>query len=130
MTGKIGHKRTQFFGRSKRSRRVDVLVDMKILTTTATVLLLCGLSSSALAGRGNPSGTGQPSQSCQVTMVTPGHSMSARGSAFNPNGVSGAVYANPTSRGGTASGNSHVVAQYDVACYHQTQRVAKQSSHH
>src|SRR6266480_203541 len=124
MTGKIRHKRIEFFGRYKRSRRVDVLVDMKILTTTATVLLLCGLSSSALAGRGNPSGTGQPSQSCQVTMVTPGHAANARGSAFNPNGVSGAVYANPTSRGGLSSGNTRVVAQYDVACYQQTARVA------
>jgi hypothetical protein len=130
MTGEIGHKRKEVFGRSKRGRRVDVLVDMKILPTTATILLLCGLSSAALAGRGNPSGTGQPNQSCQVTMVTPGHAMSAGGSAFNPNGVSGAVYANPTSRGGIASGNSHVVAQYDVACYHQTQRVAKQSGSH
>jgi hypothetical protein len=30
-------------------------------------------------------------------------------------------YANPESQGGTASGNWHVVAQYDVACYHFTQ---------
>jgi len=107
------------------------LIDMKILiTTTAVVLSVGGLNSSALAGRGNPAGTGQPSQSCEVTMVTPGHAMSARGSAFNPSGVSGAVYANPTSRGGIASGNTHVVAQYDVACYHQTQRVARQSGRH
>ena len=54
--------------------------------------------------------------------------INARGSAFNPNGVSGAVYANPTSRGGIASGNSHVVAQYDVACYHQTNRVMRQAA--
>ena len=33
----------------------------------------------------------------------------------------GAVYANPTSQGGVSSGNSHVVAQYDVACFQQTQ---------
>ena len=131
MMGRIGHtKEGNFSGDPNAADEVDVLVDMKILPITATVLLLCGLSSSALAGPGNPSGTGQPSQSCQVTMVTPGHAMSARGSAFNPNGVSGAVYANPTSRGGIASGNSHVVAQYDVACYHQTQRVAKQSGSH
>lgn len=130
MTGRIGRKRKRSFLGAKCSRGVDVLVDMKILITTATVLLLCGLSGAVLAGRGNPAGTGQPSQSCQVTMVTPGHAMSARGSAFNPNGVAGAVYANPTSRGGVASGNSHVVAQYDVACYHQTQRVAKQSGSH
>ena len=28
-------------------------------------------------------------------MVTPGHAATARGSAFNPNGVAGAVYACP-----------------------------------
>ena len=44
----------------------------------------------------------------------------ARGSAFNENGVAGTVYANPTSQGGTSSGNSHVVSQYDVACYQQS----------
>ena len=128
MTGTLRHEGKKFVSSGPRAADQSIfLVDMKTLTTTAAVVLLCGLSSAALAGRGNPSGTGQPSASCEVTMVTPGHAMNARGSAFNPNGVSGAVYANPTSRGGTASGNSHVVAQYDVACYHQTQRVAKQS---
>ena len=100
---------------------------MKKSKITLAALLLFVATGSVLAGRGNPAGTGQPSQSCQVTMVTPGHAATARGSAFNPNGVSGAVYANPTSRGGVASGNSHVVAQYDVACFHQTNRVARQS---
>jgi len=32
----------------------------------------------------------------------------------------GTVYANPTSQGGTSSGNTHVVSQYDVACYQQS----------
>jgi len=59
-------------------------------------------------------------------MTTPGNAMSARGSAFNPNGVSGAVYANPTSQGGVSSGNTHVVAQYDVACFQQQNRLNNQ----
>jgi len=59
-------------------------------------------------------------------MNQPGNAISAPGSAFNPNGVSGGVYANPDSRGGTASGNSHVVAQYDVACFQQALRALKQ----
>src|SRR5207248_9085153 len=86
------------------------------------------MGSSAFALDPHTSGAkGQPSQSCSVTMVTPGHAATARGSAFNPNGVAGAVYANPTSRGGIASGNSHVVAHYDVAWFQQTNRLPKPS---
>jgi len=99
---------------------------MKKSKILLTVVLLSTATGLVLAG--NPPGTGQPNQSCQVTMVTPGKAVNARGSAFNPNGVSGAVYANPTSRGGVSSGNSHVVAQYDVACFQQTNRVNKQAA--
>jgi opacity protein-like surface antigen len=65
--------------------------------------------------------TGQPSQSCQDTNppAFPGNTGNSPGSAFN--GSAGAVYANPDAQGGTSSGNSHVVAQYDVACFQQTQ---------
>jgi hypothetical protein len=65
--------------------------------------------------------TGQPSQSCQATdpPAFPGNTANAPGSAFN--GSAGNVYANPGSQGGVSSGNSHVAAQYDVACFQQTQ---------
>src|SRR5437763_14369058 len=97
----------------------------KLMTTLA---VSCALGSSAFALDPHTSGTkGQPSQSCSVTMVTPGHAATARGAAFNPKGVAGAVYANPTSRGGIAAGHSHVVAQYYGAGFQQTTRVAKQS---
>ncbi len=94
----------------------------KLMTT---LTLSCALGGMALAGNPHPGGTGQPNQSCEntQTMVTPGNAALARGSAFNPNGVSGAVYANPTSQGGISSGNPHVTAQYDVACFQQTARV-------
>jgi hypothetical protein len=52
--------------------------------------------------------------------MQPGRSISAPGSAFNPFGTAGAVYANPGSQGGISSGNSHVVSQYDVACFQQS----------
>ena len=92
---------------------------------TSRGALCCVLGSTGFAGDPHSGGTkGQPNQSCEVTMVTPGKAATARGSAFNPNGVAGAVYANPTSRGGISSGNTHVVAQYDVACFQQTARVA------
>jgi hypothetical protein len=83
------------------------------------------LSNTALAGS-NPSGTGQPNQECED--IHPGHAASARGSAFNENGKAGTVYANPDSTGGIHSGNTHVVSQYDVACYQQSLRIANQSA--
>ncbi len=57
---------------------------------------------------------GQPNQSCQAEPSTPGGSASAPGSAFNPNGTAGAVYAG---NGTNNAVNSHTVAQYDVACF-------------
>jgi opacity protein-like surface antigen len=54
---------------------------------------------------------GQPNKTCPTPPTVPG---------FNTSGFSktaDAHYANPTSQGGTSSGNPHVVAQYDVACF-------------
>ena len=95
----------------------------RFLVTAGTVLALGGVSATgALAADPHSGGaTGQPSQSCGATTppAFPGNTGSAPGSAFN--GTAGNVYANPTSQGGLSSGNSHVVAQYDVACFQQTQ---------
>jgi hypothetical protein len=102
---------------------------MKKLITTLAVVLCCSLGGVALAGDPHTSGTkGQPNQSCEVSMVHPGHAATARGSAFNDSGVAGAVYANPTSQGGISSGNTHVVSQYDVACFQQANRTLQQSA--
>ena len=60
---------------------------------------------------------GQPNQSCQVSLVTPGQSASAPGSAFNPNGTAGMVYAGQQPQN---SGNPMAVSQYDVACFQVT----------
>jgi hypothetical protein len=62
----------------------------------------------------NPAGpaTGQPSQS--ETVAPPGHSSTGFAKAE-------LVYANPGSQGGTSSGNSHVVSQYDVAGFQCSQ---------
>jgi hypothetical protein len=61
-------------------------------------------------------GAAQPNQSCETTGTTPGHSASARGSAFNPNGIAGTHYAGEQPRN---SKNPKSVSQYDVACSHQ-----------
>ena len=60
-----------------------------------------------------PTKTGQPSQSCEDLGNQPGRSMSAPGSAFNPDGKAGSVYAGEQPQN---SRNMASVSQYDVAC--------------
>jgi hypothetical protein len=57
---------------------------------------------------------GQPDQSCEDDPFTPGNSTNAPGSAFNPDGVSGSVYAGE--QPGINDKNDHSVSQYDTAC--------------
>ena len=66
----------------------------------------------------NPSGTGQPNQSCGSLAApnTPGNAASATGSAFNPSGKAGTVYAGQQTQN---SKNPLSVSQYDVACFQQ-----------
>lgn len=99
---------------------------MKRVATGILFAFALGLSGIVPAvAAGNPSGTGQPSQTClsSTALMEPGNAASASGSAFNenPGGTSGSVYANPDAQGGLSSGNSHVVAQYDVACFQVSQ---------
>ena len=91
----------------------------RLMRLAAVVWLSCAVGGIAFAGNPHLGGaTGQPSKECEGTTL--GRSASAPGAAFNENGKAGAVYANPTSQGGISSGNTHVVSQYDVACYQQS----------
>jgi hypothetical protein len=97
---------------------------MRRFLITAGTILAIGAASAAGALADDPhsgGATGQPGQSCQATdpPAFPGNTANSPGSAFN--GSAGNVYANPTSQGGISSGNPHVAAQYDVACFQQTQ---------
>ncbi len=65
----------------------------------------------------SPGTQGQPNQSCQVSLVTPGNAATAPGSAFNPGGTAGGVYAGQQAQN---SNNTHSVSQYDVACFQNT----------
>jgi len=87
-----------------------------LLCTATFVIGGAGVAAAA----GNPAGTGQPSQTCgdPNAGMRPGHSMTAPGSAFNPDGKAGTVYAGEQPQN---SRNPHSVSQYDVACYHVTQ---------
>jgi len=73
--------------------------------------------SATIALAANPSGSGQPGAECgaENAWVMPG--------GFSTGGFANAEahYANDDSTGGLASGNWHVVSQYDVACYQLTQ---------
>jgi hypothetical protein len=97
---------------------------MKRFVGAVALVAALALSSGGLALAADPhtsGSTGQPSQSCQATNppAFPGNTGSSPGSAFN--GTANGIYANPNTQGGISSGNSHVVAQYDVACFQQTQ---------
>lgn len=79
-------------------------------------LLLPAAGVALAASTGN---TGRPNQSCgsQASPNTPGNAASAPGSAFNPGGQAGSVYAGQQTQN---SGNGQA-SQYDVACFQQNQ---------
>jgi hypothetical protein len=94
-----------------------------IVALVASVAALLVATMPAL-GAPNPSGTGQPSQTCLSSSTTanePGQSANAPGSAFNETGpgTSGTVYAG-NGVSATTAGSPHAVSQYDVACFQVT----------
>jgi hypothetical protein len=82
---------------------------------TATAFAAAG-APAAMAGSGNPSGTGPPNQTCQdieSSNVLPSTGAgNSPGSVFNEpiNGSAGGT-------GGAAYNNAGAPSQYDVACY-------------
>jgi hypothetical protein len=60
---------------------------------------------------------GAPTNTCGPdNPVTPGASVSAPGSVFNPSGQSGTVYAGNTGTASLAANSNVAVSQYDTAC--------------
>ena len=84
---------------------------IKLIGTALSIAALTGAAPAL--GAANPSGTGQPNQSCEdVGTGPPGIVSTTNG--FATQAVN--VYANPTAQSGVA-GNDHTVSQYDVACF-------------
>jgi hypothetical protein len=87
-------------------------------------VMLAGLGGVTAAADTSPNGPGQPgtpNTTCQQFTVTPGSSVTAAGSVFNPNGTAGTVYAGNPGTASLANANSvHAVSQYDIACFQQT----------
>ena len=90
---------------------------MRVLLLALVMALLVALLAAPAFAAANPSGTGQPSQSCGSKTAPNGPS------GFDSGGFSNAEqrYANPDAQGGTSSGNPKVVSQYDVACFQVSQ---------
>jgi len=90
----------------------------KLMVLVATMF---ALAAAPAFGAGNPSGTGQPSQTCLSSTAPsePGNAASAPGSAFNENGgIAGSMYAGSQPQN---SSNPKSVSQYDVACFQVSQ---------
>ena len=85
-----------------------------VLTLGMAYLLSVSAAGAALAADPHTTAAGQPGQSCQAQVATPGNSASAPGSAFNTGGVAGTHYAGTQPQN---SNNPHSVSQYDVACF-------------
>jgi hypothetical protein len=87
----------------------------KVSMVLLVVALMLAVPLSTALAASPPTTAGQPNQSCEDPgMTTPGHSTGAPGSAFNPNGVAGTMYAGEQPQN---SVNPHSVSQYDVACF-------------
>lgn len=95
---------------------------MRKIFVAACLAALCAIGTGGALAASNPSGTGQPSQTCVETSTAanePGQAAQAPGSAFNENGgTAGGVYAGNQPQN---SNNPKSVSQYDVACYQVTQ---------
>ncbi len=92
-------------------------------------LAIVGLSVvSIVSADPSPNGPGQPGApgtTCGSSnaLTTPGSSVSARGSAFNPDGIAGMVYAgNPGTASLLHANSPHAISQYDIACFQVSQR--------
>jgi hypothetical protein len=90
-------------------------------------LAIVGLSIASIAcADTSPNGPGQPgapNTTCGSSNAntTPGVSNIAPGSPFNGSGVAGTVYAGNNGTASLIANNSHVVSQYDIACFQVSQ---------
>ncbi len=91
------------------------------ITLIAAAAFALAPTSTVAQGRPDPGwlsphhATGQPGAECgdEDALETPGNSASAPGSAFNPDGHAGTVYAGEQDQN---SKNTASVSQYDIAC--------------
>jgi hypothetical protein len=91
---------------------------MRRIAAIIVSLAATALAAAPALSAPNPSGTGQPSQSCQdVGTGPPGITSTTNG--FATRAV--IVYAGSPDTESFVNGNPHAVSQYDVACYQFSQ---------
>jgi len=88
----------------------------KLLPVAAALVVLLGAT--AAPGARNPSGTGQPNQSCQKEPTGPA-GITSTSNGFATIAVN--VYAGSPGTPSLANGNAAAVSQYDVACFQVSQ---------
>jgi hypothetical protein len=97
---------------------------VRIVMTSVGCVIALTMATAVSAGALVTPTTGQPGASagntCPGTAGTPGNSVSAPGSTFNPNGQSGSVYAGNTGTHSLAANSTAAVSQYDAACFRPT----------
>ena len=94
---------------------------VKGITVALLVAALAFLAATPAFADTNPSGTGQPGQTCLTDptgFTEPGNASSSPGSPFNETlpGIGGQNYAGNGS-GSSNANSTNAVSQYDVACY-------------
>ena len=97
---------------------------MKRIAAALGLVVTLAVAATPSLAASNPSGTGQPSQTCLSSTAPsePGQAATAPGSAFNETGpgTAGVVYAG-NGISATTAGSSNAVSQYDVACFQVSQ---------
>jgi len=91
---------------------------MRQAAAVLAVLAASAASAAPALPAANPSGTGQPSQSCQAEPTGP-PGITSTTNGFATRAVN--VYAGSPGTPSLANGNAHAVSQYDVACFQVSQ---------
>jgi hypothetical protein len=97
---------------------------LAVILGVGAISLLGTAVASATPSPNGPGQPGAPGFTCPSPPngTTPGNSVNANGSPFNPGGQAGAVYAgNPGTASLNNSNSSLAVSQYDVACFQASQ---------
>jgi hypothetical protein len=97
------------FKSHKRFLKGSIAVFLALLLLAVPIVVVFAAS---------PGTQGQPNQSCEDQPLRPGNAINAPGSAFNPDGKAGTVYAGEQPQN---SKNPMSVSQYDVACFQVSQ---------
>lgn len=100
-------------------KEVSVLKRLFVSIIAASAIAIVGATAAfATPSPNGPGQPGAPNTTCSTFTVTPGSSVSAQGSAYNPSGTAGTVYAGNPGTASLANANSpHAVSQYDIACF-------------